>query len=273
MKIVELDLSDSGRCFVVGEVSGHFFALKQMLRELDFDPDKDILVLNGNFTGYCLSSRDLTAWLDKPWVIALLGRSEVELLSRLEGGAKPSLVGQWLGMLSVKERSRIKDLIQDRPFVAEIKKESMTVVVSHCALPAGVTWGSFRTALLERNDPKASSLDVFEDRHSDLRALGMIQGYEADVEPVKGIVASISSFRDEAASDKIGRSGNRYFLKCSAHMNHGPHYKQSCILPYVDIEHFFQPEVCQIWSKGQDTQSDAYQKMTSCLKQRYINVQ
>lgn len=272
MKIVELDLSDSGRCFVVGEVSGHFFALKQMLRELDFDPDKDILVLNGNFTGYCLSSRDLTAWLDKPWVIALLGRSEVELLSRLEGGAKPSLVGQWLGMLSGKEKGKIRDILIDKPLVAQIEYQGQLMAVSHASVPAGSNWDHFRSALLDDQMPLEALMSRFSDRHSDLQHLGAFHHDAPQPYPVQGLLASLSSFRDEGASDRIGRSANRYFLRCSAHMDHGSNYQHSCILPYIDIHALYCSEVNGIWQERQSTTSDDYQKTSFHLKQRYISV-
>lgn len=272
MKIVEMELPEKGRHFVIGEVSGHFSALQHMLRQLDFDPSEDRLILNGNFTGYCLSSRDLVAWLDKPWVIPLLGRSEVELFARLEGHKRPSLAGQWLGMLSTREKGKIRNILKDIPLLAQINNKGKTVVVSHGALPAGVNWNNFKSFLLEPDLPLVTALDRFADRQADLQFLGITARPKGHDEPISGLIASLSSFRTEDAADKIGKSGNRYFLKCSAHMDHGAKYKQSCILPYIDIKTLYGSEVSKLWLKDQDTPHDDCQRRNSILRQKYISV-
>lgn len=272
MKIVQIELSDQGRCFVVGEVSGHFSALQRMIRELDFDPSTDQLILNGNFTGYCLSSRELTTWLDKPWVIPLLGKSEADLLSNLEGKRRPSLSGQWLGMLGNKEKGRIRSILHERPVLAQITKKDKTIAVSHAALPAEAEWSSFKASLMHPDLSSADAVRCFSDRQADLQFLGLISGSKAYSEPIKGLMAGISTYRDEQAADRIGRSGNRYFLKCSAHMEHGHVYKQSCILPYIELNSFYDAEVSRIWSKDQDIELNDYQRTTSSLKQHYISV-
>lgn len=272
MKIASLDLSGIRRCFVVGEVSGHFHVLQDLLREQDFDPYVDHLILNGNFSGYCISSRELTAWIDKPWVTSLLGSSEIDALARLNGQEKPSLSGQWLGMITPKERARIKDCLSNKPLVAELDSQDGTIIVSPSTLAIGSTWSDIKSELSAQKGLSSDRRSFFSSRKDELQVLGVSQVCEKQEYGVEDVKAVISTFRDQGAGEKLGQSSNRYFLISSSHMNHGNKYQHSCILPYIELNSFFDNEDNNKWLRGKNPEQRDCQKMNFSLKQQYITV-
>src|SRR5262245_38417473 len=108
MNILDISIKPGGRCFVVGDVAGHFKGLSSLIDHLDLNPRHDRLVLNGNFLGFAPSSRLVLPWLQKEWVTAILGPNEAGVMARLRGDVRPTLAGQWLDFLGAKDRDMLK---------------------------------------------------------------------------------------------------------------------------------------------------------------------
>jgi serine/threonine protein phosphatase 1 len=233
MNVKQLSLSGGSRCFVVGDVAGHFSHLSQLVAQLDLNPKTDTLVLNGNFLGLAPSSRQVFAWLEKNWVTAILGVNEARILDRLNGLDVPTLAGQWMAYLSESERSRLIVCLQALPVALEVRYEENYAVVSHAPLPSTRRWRELRDEILGWTGPAHKVLDLFESRLLGLTALGHLS--HVPISQQAGVLLSLSSLSMEKPKQPVLRKGRYAFLVGSAHMNHGTQYANACLLPYVEL--------------------------------------
>lgn len=233
MNVKQLILSGGSRCFVVGDVAGHFSHLSQLVTQLDLNPKTDTLVLNGNFLGLAPSSRQVLPWLEKAWVTAILGVNEARILDRLNGLEVPTLAGQWMGYLSDSERSRLKVSLQALPVALEVRYQENYAVVSHAPLPSTRRWRELREEILGWTGQAHKVFDLFGSRLLGLTALGHLS-HEPMGEQA-GVLLSLSSLSMEKPKQPLMRKGRYAFLVGSAHMNHGSLYANACLLPFVEI--------------------------------------
>lgn len=233
MEVLTLTIPPGGRCFVVGDVCGHFSGLLSLINNLGLNPSRDRLVLNGNFLGFTPSSRQASAWLEKPWVIPIIGRHEACILQSMKGLVAPALAGQWTDLLTKDERKSLITLLEGSVAALEARIDDLHVVVSHCPLSSATTWEMQREALSSwRGDPD-KVFSLFEGRLLGLGATGKLSTqfrYELPGEPL-----SLSSFHVEKPSSNLLRKGRYAFLQVSAHMRHGKRYDHPCLLPYVEL--------------------------------------
>ena len=233
MDILTLRIPHGGRCFVVGDVSGHFSELLRLVNQVELNPSRDKLVLNGNFLGFTPSSRQASAWIEKPWVIPLLGRNEACILQLLKGGSAPTLAGQWLDLLSRPEKETWITLLETVPVALEARTDDCHVVVSHCPLSHAKSWEMQRQELISWSGEPDKVFSLFEGRLLGLGATGKLSTqfrYECPGEPL-----SLSSFHVERPASPWLRKGRYAFLVGSAHMRHGNRYSHPCLLPYVEL--------------------------------------
>lgn len=233
MKVFPLDIPDGGRCFVVGDVAGHFGDLSKLVNQLGLSPRTDKLVLNGNFLGYSPSSRQALAWLEKDWVLPVLGRHEACILEMLRGREAPSLAGQWMEFLSDKDRASLLSHLEALPVALEARFNQNHVVVSHCPLSHSVSWNAKLEELDAWSGPTDKIFTLFEGRLLGLGAMGQLKTdfpFKAFGEPM-----SLSSFHVERPSAPLLRNGRYAFLVGSSHMSHGGRYEHPCMLPFVEL--------------------------------------
>lgn len=233
MDVLTLHIPQGGRCFVVGDVSGHFSDLLRLVNQVELNPSRDRLVLNGNFLGFTPSSRQASAWIEKPWVIPLLGRHEACILQSLKGETAPSLAGQWVDLLSMQERALWVELLEGVPVALEARTDDIHVVVSHCPLSHATSWEAQREALSSWTGTPDKVFSLFDGRLLGLGATGKLATqfrYDSPGEPL-----SLSSFHVERPATPLLRKGRYAFLVGSAHMRHGNRYSHPCLLPYVEL--------------------------------------
>lgn len=233
MNVLNISIPQGGRCFVVGDVSGHFSDLLRLVNHVELNPSRDKLVLNGNFLGFTASSRQATAWISKPWVIAVLGRHEACILQSLKGNFSPTLAGQWMELLSAQERLEWISVLEALPVALEARTDEMHVVVSHCPLSQATGWEAQREVLQSWGESPDKVFSAFEGRLLGLGATGKLATdfcYDSPGEPL-----SLSSFHVERPASPLLIKGRYAFLVGSGHMRHGERYTHPCLLPYVEL--------------------------------------
>lgn len=233
MKVLTLAIPKGGRCFVIGDVSGHFNDLLGLVNQLQINPSRDRIVLNGNFLGFTPASRQATTWLEKHWVVPVMGRHEACILESLKGVKAPTLAGQWTDLLSKQERAQWIELLEALPAALETRIDDIDVVVSHCPLSHTSSWQAQREVLSSWSETADKMFSLFEGRLLGLGATGKLATdfpYEAPGEPL-----SLSSFHAESPTTHLLRKGRYAFLVGSSHMRHGSEYEHACLLPYVEL--------------------------------------
>jgi hypothetical protein len=233
MEVLTLNPIPHGRIFVVGDVAGHFADLGRFVNDQGLDPRVDRLVLNGNFLGFSPSSRQALSWIEKPWVIPLLGRHEACILQALSGLDAPTLAGQWTDFLASEDKLKWVDRLQALPVALELQTEDLHAVVSHCPLTHLRGWTEVRESIAAWPGTADKVFSLFDGRLLGLGATGKLVTpftYEAPGEPL-----SLSSFHMERPSSALLRKGRYAFLAGSSHMRHGELYSHPCLLPYVDL--------------------------------------
>lgn len=233
MNVKQLTLSGGSRCFVVGDVAGHFSQLSKLVTQLDLNPKNDTLVLNGNFLGLAPSSRQVLPWLGKNWVIAIMGANEARILDRLRGHEVPTLAGQWMSYLTQADQTRLQSHLEALPVALEVRYQDNYAVVSHSPLPRARRWRELREEIAGWTGQAHKVFDLFESRLLGLTALGHLPLEANGLQD--GALLSLSSLAMEKPKQAIMRKGRYAFLVGSAHMNHGSQYASACLLPFVEI--------------------------------------
>lgn len=230
-KVLQIASSHGGRFFIAGDVSGHFGALQCFMDESGFSPSRDRLILNGNFIGLSARSREARAWLEKPWVIALAGRNEIQLVCALQGAPIPSLCTQWVTMISSKERELLLKSLSDLPAALEVNYgERGIAVVAPAALVEGSTWGNTRQEMISGELSRQGSLSA---RLEGLKAMRLVPGSTEYRTP--DITLSVSSFVTELSDRKLAVSGNRYFLLGSSQADQGDQYINNSVIAIGEL--------------------------------------
>jgi serine/threonine protein phosphatase 1 len=144
--------NDAGRDFVVGDVHGMFDSGERALAQVDFDPARDRLFSVGDLIDRGPRSKDVVQFLEQPFVYAVRGNHEDELLQLHSGAAEPNskswLDGDdWWCELSASQRRTIVARLEHLPLVIEVPTPRGNVAFLHADVPRGMDWRAFCTAL------------------------------------------------------------------------------------------------------------------------------
>lgn len=265
MNIDELSAEGLGRIFVVGDVAGHFSVLNNLVNHFDLDPLVDKIILNGNFLGFAPSSRQVLPWLEKNWVVPLLGPNEAGVLSQLKGENSPTLSGQWLKFLSKQDRNRLEGILEGLPVALECVISGQPIVVSHFAVPLDVAWPDLAQSIRGWDKSSSAVFSIFDSR---LAALGLSGNSEQIlVKNRKDNPISVSSVAVENPDFPVICIGNRIFLAGSAHMHHGDRYANKCLLPFIELKSIANNNIGEIqWQGNLDISSKSLRMTNSFLK-------
>ena len=148
--------NEAGRDFVVGEVHGMFDRVEQALATVNFDPERDRLFCVGDLIDRGPQSREVVRFLEQPFVHAVRGNHEDELLQLHAGSSQPNsepwLTGaEWWRDLSKAERRVVISRLKKLPLVIEVTTPRGNVAFLHADVPRGVSWSEFRDTL--KRDP------------------------------------------------------------------------------------------------------------------------
>jgi serine/threonine protein phosphatase 1 len=114
----------AGRDFVVGDLHGCVDALRFLLHEIGFDPQRDRLFSVGDLVDRGAQSEEALALLDKPWFHAVLGNHEDALCAVAEGKLKKQwwygIGGLWSARVSVERLRAYAQRLRELPLVRVI---------------------------------------------------------------------------------------------------------------------------------------------------------
>jgi serine/threonine protein phosphatase 1 len=134
-----------GRLFAAGDIHGEFHVLMAALHALEFDFDKDLLLLVGDIHDRGVNSPDCLELLQEPWLLSTIGNHEWMLLSVVtESGsinyknqaALDTFIvngGEWCLDRTDQERARWRSLILEHvPLYWMLeRRDSHKVMVCH----------------------------------------------------------------------------------------------------------------------------------------------
>jgi serine/threonine protein phosphatase 1 len=238
MHIKTLTHPSGGRLFVMGELYGHFPALRHWMQGVSFKTSVDKIVLLGNFLGYAASSRQAHHYLSLPWVHAVLGENEVAVLARLDDTTDApcrSLVGQWIAGMAPPERALLQRSLQNLPIALELHSEDGLTVLSNRPLAEDSPWDTLKAKIAQASS-RREALGVFMSRLGTLRCLGQMPG--AAMRPAVGVSWSLSAFSLEAPRRSHLKKHNRIILTGSTSTAQGPEYNHASLLPSLEINDF-----------------------------------
>lgn len=141
------DSNEVGRDFVVGDIHGCFQRVREALRQLLFDCERDRLFSVGDLVDRGPQSQEAVEWLKLPWFHAVRGNHEQMAIDFLK---HPSMFemycangGGWFVTLPVQEQREIADAFEALPIAIQI---GPNVGIVH-AEPCGRSWQEFVKAL------------------------------------------------------------------------------------------------------------------------------
>lgn len=237
MKISRLNHLGQGRVFAVSELYGHFPALNLWLDKVRFQPSTDRVVLLGNFLGFAPSSRQATFYLTKPWISAVLGRNEADVLARLEGrkAVHQTLIGQWLSMMDEVAVAHLHSALKAIPVAIEWESLGGTVVFSQAPLPADQDWSCLKSEL-ENTECPISGVNAFMSRIDILGCLGRL-GKGPDRHAL-GVSWSISGYSVERIERPFFMHKNRIIVPSSTKIAQDSCYDTRCVIGSLDVTAF-----------------------------------
>lgn len=248
-----------GRLFAIGELFGHFPALGHWMREVAFNPKLDKVILLGNFMGYAASSRQAHHYLSQPWLEAVVGPNEVQVLDRLAQSAmaaEGTLIGQWLNGMSRDERQLLLRHLSRVPVALEWECDDGPVVFSNKPLQEDTPWPHTRHELIQCS-AREEALKLFMSRIQTLKCLELIPGRSH--RPAVGVHQSISAFSMEKPKSAHHIRHNRIVVTSSACTAHGAQYAHESLLCSVEVNHL-QSSIEQVnpWGMSLDVRHALY---------------
>lgn len=151
--VVRADLRDHpGRVFVVGDLHGMAHALDDLLGEVAFDPERDLLWSLGDLPDRGPFSRRCLALLDEPWFRAVRGNHEQLMLDATydrEAWLNWILNGGDWAFDEAWDDPELLARLACLPLAAELETASGCIGLVHADVERGATWPEFFAALEE----------------------------------------------------------------------------------------------------------------------------
>lgn len=150
----------NGRDFVVGDIHGCFSALESLLKQANFNPEKDRLFSVGDLVDRgpeCVKSIE---WLAKPWFFAVLGNHE-QLAIDAFASSDPSNIlhhvsngGGWFAKLDADRQAKFVNAFSKLPIAIEVPVGDKLCGIVH-ANPWPSNWNEIRKRLTDDSEPRA----------------------------------------------------------------------------------------------------------------------
>ena len=153
-----IEANAHGRDFVVGDVHGLFDRVEQALASVGFDRQQDRLFCVGDLIDRGPQSGEVVRFLEQPFVNAVRGNHEDELVQLHAGCTAPNsdtwLSGaEWWRDLSKADRRTVVMRLERLPLVIEVPTPRGNVAFLHGEVPLGMSWSEFCSML--RSDPES----------------------------------------------------------------------------------------------------------------------
>lgn len=216
-----LPLNTQGTDYVVGDIHGCFDLVDQALARLGFAPDQDRLLCVGDLIDRGPQSAQVDAFLARPYVYAVRGNHEDELLAMYE--YDPALVDEididafpsatqnallnpmgtmwWLAVDRDKRRTILESFLK-LPLAIEVSTPRGLVGLIHADIPNGMSWPAF-TQALRSGDASVSETALW----------GRTRAHRDDHQGVAGVGRV---FCGHTPHERITRRENVYFVDTGA---------------------------------------------------------
>jgi len=224
------EINSSGQDFVVGDIHGCYDDLRERLKDVDFDPERDRLFSVGDLIDRGPQSFEALEWLSKSWFHACIGNHEDMLLrAPYDENTRLNWVlfngGDWWMKLDDETRREFEAALRRLPMVMEVGTVNGHIGIVHADIPEDITWQAFIAAL--------------ESGNSDVREIalwGRARAYGSVTTPVEGIDYVVCG-HTITADRVVHRYANVWFIDTGAFLSHttGGH------LSLIDLESLFQP--------------------------------
>jgi len=140
-----------GTDYFVGDIHGHIQLLRHGLRDIGFNPSIDRLFCTGDLVDRGPNSLDCLRLLRTPWMYAVIGNHEYDLLEFLNGCEQLSIGGlesHWQRKLSSEERVEAGSLLRMLSPCITIEGNKKVGVI-HAAVPSTLSWDQTAKKLAE----------------------------------------------------------------------------------------------------------------------------
>lgn len=150
--IQRFPLNSTGRDFVVGDIHGAFDLVERGMLAVGFDASRDRLFCVGDLVDRGPASERALEFLARPYVHAVRGNHEDNLLQIHENGEPPIMALQWYAQRfgaqwwldrSREERQALLQAFAKLPFVIEVQTRRGRVGIVHADVPEGMDWATF----------------------------------------------------------------------------------------------------------------------------------
>lgn len=158
-RVLRLPKNNRGRDFVVGDIHGAYDLVIEGMKKVSFDGARDRLFSVGDLVDRGAESARCLAFLAQPYVFAVRGNHDDDLLQVDHGAAqvlaKMNFNGMaWLGEVDAQRFVRIQAAFAHLPVAIEVETARGMVGMVHGDIPAGMSWQQF-VAAIERGDKGA----------------------------------------------------------------------------------------------------------------------
>lgn len=199
-RVRRFPLNARGRDFAVGDIHGHFSRLDAALAAVRFAPDRDRLFSVGDLVDRGPESRDVLAWLDRPWFHAICGNHDLMTLRRAMSDPIPDVDhrlhgGAWLDACDGDTQARIAARLNALPLAIEVETPQGLVGLVHADFPYD-NWQAIHGAAFSADDEDACLWSI--DRYR--------MQYAQPVRNVRAVVHGHMTLR------KPAQLGNVYYI-------------------------------------------------------------
>lgn len=154
-----------GRDFAVGDIHGHFTALRARLAEIGFDREYDRLFSVGDLVDRGPESEAALEWIDLAWFHAVRGNHEDMAIRWPSGNMDRDNYaangGSWNVMNPRYLQVQFSDAFAALPVAIEVETQSGLVGIVHADCPRP-TWSEFTAELDDAGLPNSRRRDLFE---------------------------------------------------------------------------------------------------------------
>jgi serine/threonine protein phosphatase 1 len=151
-RVLRLACNKLGRDFVVGDIHGSYDSVVAAMKSAKFNPLVDRIISLGDLIDRGPQSARCLGFLSKPYVFAIKGNHEQNLLDLYSQGEPPpgaldwfirTFNSEWWLDVQTAERAAILEKLATLPNVIELQTERGLVGFVHGDIPKGMDWDEF----------------------------------------------------------------------------------------------------------------------------------
>ena len=206
-----LEIDDDVNVYVVGDIHGNYSLLREKLKELKFDYNKDLLIAVGDLVDRGLENEKCVGLLNEHWFISIKGNHEdfcykgmmddhIKFYHRMNNNG-----GSWFYELPEYLMERIGRRLNQLPIILEVKYKGKKFGFVHADVPVE-DWELLKEMLINNDSVSDRTIEDYC-----LWSRGIIDeylncGYEPNIAQVDNV------FLGHIVLEKVTQVGNCTFL-------------------------------------------------------------